>query len=262
MPAMPLVKVHRRGAVTVLELAHPETGNALSVGMVAELTAAVTAAQEGDARALVLAGSGRHFCTGADLRELSAGAGASLEERVVEADRLATLYAALLRCPILTLAAVQGAAYGGGAGLAAACDLVVASPEARFQFSEVRLGFVPALVATFLPRRVPHATLARLVLDPHPLDAQAALAVGLVDRVTDDPHASTEAWALEVCGKASPTALAETKRLLLSFALPRLDQELAEAAKANAQQRSHPECQRGIAEFLERKTFADWLQKG
>jgi len=262
MPAMPLVKVHRRGAVTVLELARPETGNALSVALVAELTVAVTTAQEGEARALVLAGSGRHFCTGADLRELAAGAGAPLEERVAEARRLAALYAALLHCPILTLAAVQGAAYGGGAGLAAACDLIVASPEARFQFSEVRLGFVPALVATFLPRRVPHAALARLVLDPHPLDARAALAVGLVDRVTDDPHASAEAWALEVCGKASPAALAETKRLLLSFALPRLDQELAEAAKTNAQQRSHPECLRGVAEFLERKTFTDWLQKG
>jgi methylglutaconyl-CoA hydratase len=262
MPAMPFVKVHRRGAVTVLELARPETGNALASRLVADLSSALTAAQEAGTRALVLTGSGTHFCTGADLRELAAGASAPLEEHAADAARLAALYAALLRCPLLTLAAVHGAAYGGGAGLAAACDLVVASPEARFQFSEVRLGFVPALVATFLPRRVSPATLARLVLDPHPLDAEAALRVGLVDRVTDDPRAVAETWAREVCRKASPAALAESKRLLLSFVLPRLDQQLAEAAHANARQRAHPECWRGVAEFLEKKTFPNWLEQG
>jgi methylglutaconyl-CoA hydratase len=262
MPAMPLVKVHRRGAVTVLELARPETGNALASQLVADLSSALAAAHEVETRALVLTGSGTHFCTGADLRELAAGASAPREERAADADRLAALYAALLRCPLLTVAAVGGAAYGGGAGLAAACDLVVASPEARFQFSEVRLGFVPALVATFLPRRVSPATLARLVLDPHPLDAEAALRVGLVDRVTDDPRAVAETWAREVCRKASPAALAESKRLLLSFVLPRLDQQLAEAAHANARQRAHPECRRGVAEFLEKKTFPNWLEEG
>jgi methylglutaconyl-CoA hydratase len=261
MPAMPLVNVHRRGAVTVLELARPETGNALASQLVADLSSALAAAHEVETRALVLTGSGTHFCTGADLRELAAGTSAPPEERAADADRLAALYAALLRCPLLTLAAVHGAAFGGGAGLAAACDLVVASPEARFQFSEVRLGFVPALVATFLPRRVSPATLARLVLDPHPLDAEAALRVGLVDRVTDDPRAVAETWAREVCRKASPAALAESKRLLLSFVLPRLDQQLAEAAHANARQRAHPECRRGVTEFLEKKTFPNWLEE-
>jgi methylglutaconyl-CoA hydratase len=261
MPVMPLVKVHRQGVVTVLELSRPETGNALSSRLVADLSSALAAAHEGEARALVLTGSGRHFCTGADLRELSAGADTPEEERAAEAGRLAALYAALLRCPLLTLAAVQGTAYGGGAGLAGACDLVVASPEARFQFSEVRLGFVPALVAAFLPRRVSPATLTRLVLDPHPLDAQAALAVGLVDRVTDDPLGTAEAWAHEMCRKASPSAIAESKRLLLAFALPGLEEHLAEAARANARQRAHPECRRGVTAFLERRTFPDWLEE-
>jgi len=259
---MPFVKVHRRGPVTVLELARPETGNALAAELVADLSSALAAAHEGGARALVLTGSGRHFCTGADLRELAAGAGAPAEERAADAGRLAALYAALLRSPFLTVAAVQGAAYGGGAGLAAACDLVVASPEARFQFSEVRLGFVPALVATFLPRRLSPATLAGLVLDPHPLDAKVALTLGLVDRVTDDPRGAAEAWARDVCHKASPSAIAESKRLLLAFTLPQLDQQLAEAARANARQRAHSECRRGVAEFLNRKTFPDWLEEG
>jgi methylglutaconyl-CoA hydratase len=261
MPVMSLVKAQRRGVVTVLELSRPETGNALASRLVADLTSALAAANESEARALVLTGSGRHFCTGADLRELSAGADKPIEERAADADRLAALYTALLRCPLLTVAAVQGAAYGGGAGLAAACDLVVASPEARLQFSEVRLGFVPALVAAFLPRRVSPATLTRLVLDPHPLDAQAALTAGLVDRVTDDPLGTAEAWAHEVCRKASASAIAESKRLLLAFTLPGLDEHLAEAARANASQRAHPECRRGVAEFLARRTFPDWLEE-
>jgi enoyl-CoA hydratase len=85
--------------------------------------------------------------------------------------------------------------------------------------------------------------------------------VGLVDRVTDDPLGTAEAWALEVCRKASPSAIAETKRLLLAFALPGLEEHLAEATRANARQRAHPECRRGVAEFLERRTFPDWLEE-
>jgi methylglutaconyl-CoA hydratase len=262
MPSVPAVNVDRHGPVTVLEIAHPETGNALAAEVVAGLSSALAGAAGGGARALVLVGGGRHFCTGADLRELAAGADASVEEHTADASRLGALYAELLRCPLLTVAAVRGAAYGGGAGLAAACDLVVASPEARFQFSEVRLGFVPALVATFLPRRLSPAGLARLVLDPQPFDPEVAMAAGLVDRIAEDPRAAAEAWALDICRKAAPSAIAESKRLMLAFALPRLDQQLAEAARANARQRTHPECRRGVAAFLATKAFPDWLEEG
>jgi methylglutaconyl-CoA hydratase len=262
MQVMPLVNVDKRGAITVLELARPATGNALAADLVADLSSALSTAQRGEARALVLTGSGRHFCTGADLHELAAGVDASIEEHTADASRLAALYTELLRCPLLTLAAVQGAAYGGGAGLAAACDLVVAAPEARFQFSEVRLGFVPAVVATFLPRRMSPVVLAKLVLDPQPMDPEAARAVGLVDRVAEDPVAAAVEWAREVCRKAAGSAIAESKRLLLAFTLPGLDQRLADAARANARQRAHPECRRGVAAFLQTKTFPDWLTEG
>jgi methylglutaconyl-CoA hydratase len=261
MPSVPAVNVERRGPVAVLELARPETGNAISADVVADLSSALAGAATGGARALVLAGSGRHFCTGADLRELAVAADAAVEAHAADASRLGALYAELLRCPLLTVAAVHGAAYGGGAGLAAACDLVVASPEARFQFSEVRLGFVPALVATFLPRRLSPAALARLVLDPEPLDADAARAVGLVDRIAEDPLAAAQAWARDICRKAAASAIAESKRLMLAFTLPRLDQNLAEAAHANARQRTNPECRRGVAAFLATRAFPDWLDE-
>ncbi len=262
MPTVVPVNVARRGPVAVLEVARPETGNALAADVVAGLSSAIAAAGKEAIRAVVLVGGGRHFCTGADLRELAAGADAPIEEHVADASRLGALYAELLRCPLLTVAAVRGAAYGGGAGLAAACDLVVAAPDARFQFSEVRLGFVPALVAAFLPRRIPPVTLARLVLDPQPIQADAALAAGLVDRIAEDPLAAAEAWAREVCRKAAGSAIAESKRLMLAFTLPHLDQQLAEAARANARQRMHPECRRGVAAFLATKSFPDWAEKG
>jgi methylglutaconyl-CoA hydratase len=255
---MAAVTASRAGVVAVIELSRPETGNALEAALVGELTAALVAAAGGGARALVLAGAGRHFCTGANLRELQALNDAGDAERLADATRLAAAYTALLRCPLPTVAAVHGAAYGGGLGLAAACDVVVAAPDARLQFSEVRLGFVPALISVFLPRRVAPARLARLFLDPEPLDAAGGLAVGLVDEIAADARAGAVARAEAIARKASPAAIAETKRLLLATTLPGLDAHLALAARVNAAQRVHPECRQGVASLLAGEGFPSW----
>jgi len=256
---MDAVRVAPDGPVTVLELARPETGNALGGTLVEALAAALAALSGSGARAAVLTGAGRHFSTGANLAELAADA--PFPERLADARRLGDLYAALLRCPLLTIAAVRGAAYGGGLGLAAACDLVIAAPDAKLQFSELRLGFVPALISVFLPRRVAPAQLARLFFDPSPLDGDAARAAGLVDEVADEPLAEAHARARSIVGRVSPSALAQTKRLLLDQALPDLDERLAHAARVNAEQRADPECRRGVATFLATRTFPDWLEK-
>ena len=257
MPGMALVRSERRGVVALIELTRPESGNALSNRLIDELTRAVATPGAG-ARALLLAGAGRHFCAGADLSELALER--AEEDRIADAMRLAALYAALLRSPLITVAAVHGAASGGGAGLAACCDLVIAGPAARIQFSETRLGFVPALISVFLPRRIAAARLARLFLDPEPLGAEAAREVGLVDEIADDPVAAGVARALDLTRKVAASAVAETKRLLLESAIPALDARLADAARVNARQRAHPECRRGLAEFLETKQFPTWTE--
>jgi methylglutaconyl-CoA hydratase len=241
----------------VVELARADAGNALSNALVDEL-ARVVATPVAGARTLILAGAGRHFCAGADLAELAAGAAADEEERIADAMRLGALYATLLRCPLLTVAAVHGAAFGGGAGLAACCDLVIVGPNARFQFSETRLGFVPALISVFLPRRIAPARLAQLYLDPQPLGPEAAVAAGLADETADEPAAAAVRRADEIVRKVAPSAVAETKRLLLDLTLPDLDARLAGAARANARQRAHPECRQGLAAFLATKTFPEW----
>lgn len=255
---MSTVRVAGQGTNILVYLARPEVGNALDEALIADLTRAVVEAPAGGARALILAGEGRNFCAGADLRGLLAGAGAPLAIRVAEAQHLAALYAALLRCPLLTVAVVHGAAYGGGVGLAGACDLVIASPQARFMFSELRLGFVPALISVFLPRRVPLSRLMQLFLDPRPLSAAEALAVGLADAVCEDPLQEALTRASSIASKAAPSAIGATKRLALELSLPYLDQQLAHAAAVNAEQRGSSECQRGVQFFLAHQRPPDW----
>ena len=156
------------------------------------------------------------------------------------------------------MAAVHGAAFGGGAGLAAACDFVVAAENAQFQFSEARLGFVPALISVFLTRRVAPARLARLVLDPDPLGPEAARDAGLVDEIDPDPRGAAATLAERVCRKVAPGAAAETKRLLLDLALPDLNSRFAQAAKVNARQRAHADCRRGLSTMATTRVFPDW----
>jgi enoyl-CoA hydratase/carnithine racemase len=252
--AMDAVRVARDGPVAVLEMARPETGNALDGALVEALVEALTALPGSGARAAVLSGAGRHFSTGANLSELAPDA--PLADRLADARRLGDLYATLLRCPLLTVAAVVMARLGGGFGLAAACDLHQL-PDARPQFSGP--AWLLALISVFLPRRVVGTRLAQLFFDPSPLGAAAAQAVGLVDEVADDPLTAARTRARSIAGRVSPSALAETKRLLLDQALPDLDERLAHAARVNAEQRADPECRRGVAAFLATRTFPDWL---
>ncbi len=252
------VRLSHSGVAAIIHLARPDSGNALDQELIADLTRAVVEAPGRGIRAIVLTGEGRHFCAGADLRGLLAGAEAPVATRTAEARHLAALYAAILRCPLLTCAAVRGAAYGGGVGLAAACDFVIASPDARFMFSEVRLGFVPALISVFLPRRVAVSRLLNLFLDPRPLSAEEARAAGLVDEVCDDPLGAALTRAAAVATNAAPSAVATTKRLNLELALPHLDQQLAYAATVNAEQRGTLDCQQGVRFFLTHQRPPDW----
>lgn len=262
MPPMRPVNLTYDGPLAVIELARPETGNALEVALVEDLGRALAELRSSGCRAAILTGEGRHFCTGAHLGELEHLAETPLSARLADARRLAAVYAELLRAPFATLAAVCGSAYGGGLGLAAACDVVIAAPDARLQFSEVRLGFVPALISVFLPRRVPPARLAQLFLDPLPLDGAAAQVIGLVDEVDADPLGRARQRALRIAATASPAAVEATKRLLLRTQFPGLDAALEDAARVNAEQRAHPECRRGVAHFLSAKAFPNWLDGG
>jgi methylglutaconyl-CoA hydratase len=244
-------------------LADPDRANALSPALIGELTALYRAPlREEGLRAVLLAGKGRNFSAGADLEHLRALASAGPEENRRDSAALRDLFAAVLRQEALTIALVHGACVAGGCGLATACDFVVAAEDARFLYSEVRIGFVAALVATFLPLRLRGADVRELLLFPRFLDARQALAIGLVNRVVPaaDLTAVGERLAAEVLETGSSESIARTKRLLLDTLGRPLGEAMDLAAEANAQARATADCRHGIATFLATKRPPRWRE--
>ena len=255
------LRVERDGDLVRLTLEDPERANALSPALAGALTAAFRRDWRAEGvRAILLGGAGRHFCAGADLENLRALADATPLDHRLDSSRLRDLFEAVLRQEALTIALVQGACVAGGCGLATACDVVVAADDARFLYSEVRIGFVAALVATFLPLRVDGRHLRELLLAPEFVDARRAVEIGLANRVVprDELAVAGEALAGEMLSRASSDSIAATKRLLLGTLGLRLDERLDLAAATNAAARQTPDCKRGVAYFLEHKRTPDW----
>jgi methylglutaconyl-CoA hydratase len=222
----------------------------------------VAAAEDPSVRAVVLAGAGRNFSAGADLtalEQIAAGGDESSARR--DTEKLRRLFEVLVGHPKLTVAAVHGAAVAGGCGLATACDFVVAEPAARFAYPEVRIGFVAALVMTFLTRRVPGHVARRLLLDPEIVSGERAVALGLADELVAEGESLNRALALArtVCAKASPAALAQTKALFNEVSGLDWRAGFEAAEEVNVRQRMHPECARGVRTFLETKSTPNWL---
>jgi methylglutaconyl-CoA hydratase len=258
------LELRREGDLLWVTLADPRRANALSPGMVEEITALYRRPlPEEGIRAVLLAGAGRHFSAGADLAHLAALKEASREENRRDSKRLRDLFAAVLHQPALTVALVQGACVAGGCGLATAHDFVVAADDARFMYSEVRIGFVAALVATFLPLRVRGRELRELLLDPNFVDAERALEIGLANRVV--PRAELAATgrelAVRILEQASSESIARTKRILLELLGRPLEEALDAAAEANAEARLTADCRRGIGHFLEHKRPPRWREE-
>jgi methylglutaconyl-CoA hydratase len=255
------LRVERRDDLLFVTLDDPARANALSPA----LAEAVTATFRRDwlaegVRAILLAGAGRNFCAGADLENLARLADASPAEHRADSERLRDLFDAVLRQEALTVALVQGSCVAGGCGLATACDFVVAAEDARFLYSEVRIGFVAALVATFLPLRVRGAELRELLLAPEFVDARRALELGLANRVVPagELAARGERLAGEILTRASSQSIAATKRLLLATLGRPLDERLELATATNASARQTEDCRRGVAHFLAHKKTPDW----
>jgi methylglutaconyl-CoA hydratase len=255
----------RDGPVLVLTLNDPERANPLSSVMVAALSKALsTAASDEEVRVVVLKGAGRHFSAGADLEVLEriAESGDEAASRS-DTEQLRHLFEVLLDHPKLTVAAVHGAAVAGGCGLATACDLVVTEPSARFAYTEVKIGFLAAMVLTFLTRRVAGHVARRMLLDPEMISGEKAVELGLADELAAEGESVNTAIGLarSICAKASPSALAATKALLNETVGLGWREAMAKAADANVRQRLHPECRRGVRAFLETKKTPDWLDE-
>lgn len=255
------LRTERRGDLLRLTLDDPERANALSPALVEALTAEFRKNWRAEGvRAILLAGAGRNFCSGADLEHLRRFADAAPLDHRIESARLRDLFEAILRQEALTIALVQGSCVAGGCGLATACDFALAADDARFLYSEVRIGFVAALVATYLTLRLRGSDVRALLLDPEFVPAARALELGLVARVTarSELEAEGERMAAAILAKGSSESIARTKRLLLELAGRRLDERLDLAAEANADARSTADCRHGVATFLATKAPPRW----
>lgn len=255
------LRVRREEDLLWVTLDAPERANALAPAMIDELTALYRRDWLADGvRAVLLAGAGRHFSAGADLDHLRALQSAGAEDNRRDSERLAGLFEAVLRQEALTLALVHGSCVAGGCGLATACDFVVAAEGSRFLYSEVRIGFVAALVATFLPLRVRGADLRELLLYPRFVPAREALAIGLANRVVPAERLEEEGRALAaaILENGSSTSIAATKRLLLAVHGRPFEEALAIAAEVNATARATDDCRRGIAHVLDHKKPPSW----
>lgn len=248
------------GRVRTLTLNRPERRNALSHALVADLRAALDEAERDPAvRCVVLEGGGRAFSAGADLEALKGMQTASSPDNLAESAHLAGLFRQIYTLSKPVIARVHGAALGGGCGLAAVCDIAVADVEARFGFTEVRLGFVPAIVSVFAVRKIGEAAARDLMLTGRQISGAVAAGMGLVARAVPaaELDATVATLAHEIAGETSATAVALTKSLLAAVPGMGLDEGLAFAAQANAFARTTPDFQAGIAAFLD-KTAPPW----
>jgi len=241
-------------AAATITLNRPEKRNAISAEMITELLLAFDAAEASPARVVILTGAGKAFCAGMDLEELRAHEGQSLQENLEDARRMAKLFLGIYRFPKPVIAAVNGAALAGGCGLATLADFTLAAPEVKFGYTEVRIGFLPALVSIFLRRQIGEKRARDLLLSGRILDAAEALRLGLVTEVV--PAGNLMACAREVAGilaAASLEAVARTKRLLVESEEAALQAEIELAIRASAEIRSTANFREGLSSFLEKR---------
>jgi methylglutaconyl-CoA hydratase len=250
-----LVRYEARSPAVVVTINQPDRRNALSRALIAALTDAFNRVKDdAAARCVVLTGAGSVFCAGMDLAELQESVASGTEDSPVwnDALKLAHLYDLIYRLPKPTIAAVNGSAVAGGAGLVSVCDLAVAVPEARFGYPEVRRGLVAAMVLPHLLRHVGERLARYLLLTGELIDAEEARRVGFLNAVVPAAELLERAhlWSRSLA-EGGPKALALTKELLQRFSHQALSVE--EAARASAAPRLTDECRQGLEAFLAKR---------
>ncbi len=247
---MPVVLVEKQTPqITVLTLNRPERRNALTIELMAELTAAIeTAGSDANQRIVILRGAGKAFCTGLDLGE------AVVNDPQTTAENVARLLLAIAETRLVTIAMVHGAAVAGGAGVMSACDFVIAAERTKIGYPEVRRGLVASLVMTFLRRQLRERDLREVLLASELFDAEHARQIGLVNRVVpaSDVEAETQKIAAAVL-QGGPGALTNSKRLMEDLWSTSVRQDIERCLRHHMDARESAEAREGIAAFNEKR---------
>ncbi|MGA9720324.1 MAG: enoyl-CoA hydratase-related protein [Acidobacteriaceae bacterium] len=242
------------GRVLTITLNRPQRRNALTSAMIHELTLALRAAEDSPAGVVVLRGEGEHFCSGLDLSELRAMAGRSREQHQLDSMNIAELFRTLYSLSLPSIAVVRGFALAGGMGLATLCDFTLAADDARLGYTEVKIGFVPAIVSSFLLLQVGEKQARDLLLTGRILDAAEARTLGLITKVV--PAAELNAAVTELSTSLlanSPSSMRATKHLLHRQEIERLSRNLRAAVNINAELRATDDFREGVTAFLEKR---------
>ena len=240
--------------IATITLNRPDKRNALSFQLVDELLAALDEIKRSTALVVILTGAGKAFCAGMDLDGLKSLVGRTHQENIKDSERIAQLFRGVYDFPLPTIAAVNGAAIAGGTGLATMCDFTLAVPNAKFGYTEVRIGFVPAIVSSILVWQVGHKIARDLLLSGRTFDADDAHRFGLVNEVVEPERLMQR--AKELAGELmqnSPSSVQAAKKLINGFIAKQLDQQIIEAIEDNARIRTTEDFREGISSFLEKR---------
>lgn len=252
---------HDARGIARVTMSRPDVFNAFDEAMIAELDSAFTQlAKDAGVRVIVLAGAGKHFSAGADLQWMQRASTASLKWNLDDARRFAAMMSRIERCPKPTLARVQGAALGGGVGLAAACDFAIAADNASFSVSEAKFGILPAVIGPYVINAVGKRQALRLALATTRITATEALAFGLVQRVVaiDALDAAVDATVAELLA-GGPSAQREIKQLFAQLEVGPITDEVRElTAQTISRVRGTDEAREGFAAFLGKRP-ANWI---
>ncbi len=251
---MTMLLTETTGSIRLLTLNRPDKRNSLNDGLIAALKNAFRAADADESlRCIIIRGAGKDFCSGADLSALQKIAAASFEENVEDARSLAELFELIRKVRVPVIAAVHGRALAGGCGLATACDIVLATETARFGYPEVKIGFVPAMVAAILRRNLGEKKSFELLTRGFEYSAAEALQLGLVNQLF--PEENFDTTVIEYASaytKVSASAVAMTKRLIYDIDALKFSEAVERGVLTNAEARMTEDCQKGIAKFLEK----------
>jgi methylglutaconyl-CoA hydratase len=240
--------------IATITLNRPDNRNAISYELIDDLISALKQAASSTAQIVILTGAGKAFCSGMDLDNLKQLTGRTHEQNVVDSETMASLFRTLYDSPKPTIAAVNGAAIAGGTGLATLCDFTLAVPEAKFGYTEVRIGFVPGIVSSYLIANVGEKRARDLLLTGRLFDAEEAHRLGLVNEIVTPDQLMPRALQLAAqLMENSPASLRTTKALLSSYSKDQLDRQLKSAIGENAAIRQTADFKEGITAFLEKR---------
>jgi len=241
--------------IATITLNRPDKRNAVTATMIADIQSALDAIEKNHStRVVILTGAGKAFCAGMDLDMLAAIAKQSPTENQEDSRRIAKLLRRIWAFPRPMIAAVNGAAYAGGCGIATLCDFTLAVPEAKFGYTEVKIGFLPAIVSVFLTRQIGEKRSRDLLLTGRIIDARVAMEFGLITEVVPAEQLMIRAHELaDELIAASPNSLARAKHLLTSAAAAGVDHDLERAIMENARIRCTADFKEGVASFLEKR---------